>query len=448
MDIHIINACLPLKGKDKLYTLKASAGVWTAVDMQDKQIDDPSFNLPDRATAAGKQTANKLNAAGRIILPGLVDAHVHLDKAFTIESAGNESGTLMEAIRNFRRVSPSFSKETIKQRMRKTVKHAVSFGTTAMRSHLDFNMADGGRMARNTFEAALEVKEEMKGLADLQFFPMVDFTRLCEKGSDLLEEAMKQGMDGVGGAPHLSENPESHLGQLFDFAERWGREIDLHSDETDDPDVETVRLIAGQTVRSGYTGMVAAGHLCSLSAMAGQKAEKIIEEIHEAGLNVITLPGANMYLQGRNDSGLIRRGVTRVKELKRAGVSVSAASDNIQDPFHPYGKGDLIEIGRLSSYAAHMSSEAEKTEVLKMITEVPARTIGLAQYGLKAGHPASFTIFDACTVNSLLAWAPVGRWVFKNGQCVCVTKQIQNWCEEETFLQHEGSYQNGGVGLG
>ncbi|PYZ95336.1 amidohydrolase [Salipaludibacillus keqinensis] len=407
-------------------TLKASQGIWTSITTQDHYIHDNSFmSIEEKSDCDAMEM--KYDAKAKMVLPGLIDAHVHLDKAYTIDSIGNESGTLLEAIQNFKQASPDFSKEVIKERMKKTVNHAVSFGTSALRSHLDFNMSDGGEIAQRTIEAALEVKEEMKPMADLQFFPMCDLTQLSARGKEILELGLREGLDGIGGAPHLSDQPKESILQTFQMAEKMGKPIDLHSDESDDPSIETVNEIARQTIQFGFQGKVNVGHLCSLAAMSQEKADETIANISEAKLNVITLPGANMYLQGRNDKGLIRRGVTRVKELTGAGVKTAVASDNIQDPFHPFGKGDLVEIGRLSTYAAHMNSEADKLMTLRMVTEIPAELMGLDKYGMKEGNPVSFTIFDATTVNELFSWTPVGRWVYRNSAWVCITKQMQSW---------------------
>ncbi|WP_416148673.1 amidohydrolase family protein [Salipaludibacillus sp. HK11] len=432
MELHMINAYIPIVNSEKLLSLKASKGKWTMVEIQDHYIRDPSFVNLDEVDAPNStlsyKSVQKWDVNRKIILPGLIDAHVHLDKAFTIDQIGNESGTLLEAIKNFRSSAPTFSKEMIKKRMEKTVKHALSFGTMALRSHLDFPVIDDGEIAKRTFDAALEIKEEMKDLAQLQFFPMCDFTQLSKKCLEILEEGLRLGLDGIGGAPHLSDNPKQNIKQMFELAEKHGKPIDLHSDESDDPTVETVNEIARQTIQFGFEGNVNVGHLCSLSAMDQEKAETTIRNIADAKLNVITLPGANMYLQGRQDNGLIRRGVTRVKELREAGVKIAVASDNIQDPFHPFGKGDLIEIGKLSTYASHMNSEKDKLNTVRMITEVPAELLGLEDYyGIEREKSVSFTVYDATSVNDLFSWTPVGRSVFNKDHWVCITKQQQIW---------------------
>ncbi|MFS0724415.1 amidohydrolase family protein [Paenibacillus sp. 1P07SE] len=429
LDMRLINVALPLLDSGQLYEVGIAAGKWSYVRPQE-QISAERAVVPLEELDPGRRSEGAaVDLRGRLLLPGLVDSHMHLDKAFTIQSVGNRSGTLREAIDNYSAAAPGFTKEQIKTRMREAVRQAAAYGTTSIRSHLDFNCREGIDVAMRTVYAALELKEEMKDVMELQFFPMCPYDPGSGPVAEAYEEALRLGLDGVGGAPHLSADPEGSIAQLFRLADKLDMPIDLHADENDDPNVRTVELIAEQTLRYGYQGRVAAGHLCSLSAMDQATAEGIMRKMADAGLRAITLPGANMYLQGRGDRGLVRRGVTRVKELAEAGVPVAVASDNIQDPFHPFGRGDLLQIGLLSAYASHLASEQELLMLLRMMTDIPAAILGLTDYGVRPGRQADFVIFDARTVNDVLSWLPAGRWVGRKGEWISVNREL-SWRRE------------------
>lgn len=424
MKLEIINALLPQEDETDRFHLIAENGRWTSIVRQD--------NLQKPTSPPEKQQGKdqvQIDASDHIVVPGFVDGHVHLDKAHTLAIATNQSGTLHEAIQSYRKHAPGFSKEDVKRRMKRTIYEAVSFGTMAIRTHLDFFTGDDGSVAKQTLEAALEVKKEVRGMMDVQLFVMCDPVILEAPFNSLLREGLAMGIDGIGGAPHLSPDFEESVKALFALSDETGKPLDLHSDETDDPDVNTVSMIAEEVIKRGMQHQVTVGHLCSLAAMDQVTAEQTMALIHRAGLHVMTLPGANMYLQGRSDKGLIRRGVTRVKELHEHGVNVAVGSDNIQDPFHPYGHGDLLEIGRLSTYAAHMNGVQERLATLKMITENPARALGYKEkeYGINIGSPANCVITESESVAQLLADLSPNRTVIRNGERIAETKRQVNW---------------------
>lgn len=188
--------------------------------------------------------------------------------------------------------------------------------------------------------------------------------------------------------------------------------------------------IAEHTIRYGYQGRVTADHLCSLSAMTENDAQHVIAKMKEAGLNAVTLPAVNLYLQGREDHGLVRRGTTRIRELLAEGIPLAAASDNIQDPFHPFGRGDLIQIAQITSYAAHMGSERDLVQLLRMITDIPAEITGRYEYGIEEGHDCNFVVTDASDVTQLLSGTKMSRWVYASGRWQSALHTAQSFASE------------------
>lgn len=433
-DLRLIRARLPSLDGDGggLYRLEARQGVWTKVERQ-TPADDPPHGAGELRQSGrladddGLEKDGAIDCRGGIVLSGFVDLHMHLDKSHSLPFAGNDSGTLGEAIASYSAAYPGFTTDTLKARIRRTALDALSKGTTAIRSHLDFQARHGREAAFRTVHAALEVREELRDLIDLQFVLMTPSFGDTPEVWSWIEEALLLGVDGLGGAPHIAPNPKELTDRIFKLATKHGRFIDLHVDESDDPARDTALYLADKTMAEGYQGRVVAGHLCSLSAMEPGRAASIIARLAEAKIGAVTLPASNLYLQGREDVGLVRRGITRVRELIAAGVPVAAASDNIRDAFHPLGGGDLLQIGLLTAYAAHLGADRHLAELLRMLTQTPASLASLPGYGIEAGKEATFVRFEAPSFREALSCLPSRRFVYRKGRLL----RRPSWEEEE-----------------
>lgn len=427
-DLEAVNARLPLGQGGGLFRLTIKDGKWFSVEPQEGIVVSERHVPISQLNFEGLQTAGEIDLQGRVLLPGFVDAHMHLDKAYSLSYVRNRSGTLLEAIENYRSKAPSFSKEVIRERIVKAALRAASFGSLTLRSHLDVPVHLGREIALRTVEAALEAREIVKDYVDIQYFPMFFYDPAGEQQlTEFAEETLRMGIDGVGGAPHLTSDPEAGIRWAFQLATAFDLPIDLHSDESDDPEVKTIDFYCDQVRIHGYAGRATAGHLCSLSAMAGQEANRLIAKMAEAGIGAVTLPAVNLYLQGRGDEGNVRRGVTRVKELMKAGVPVAAASDNIQDPFHPFGRGDMLQIGLMTAYATHLAREEDVATVLRMLTYVPSAITGVPEYGVAAGNPAGFVVLDAESGEELFQELPATRWVYNKKRWIYASELSRQW---------------------
>lgn len=433
--IRLINAAL--QGKihtGKQYEIVVDSGRFRSVEEQPFVVHNErarpleSFSHISELICHDPKGELVIDLQQRMVLPGMVDIHMHLDKAFSLCEVGNESGTLLEAIQRYSQAAPYFTKEVIRSRIIRTALQSVSYGSTKLRSHLDFQLAAGEEVAMRTVEAALEAKSMLEGIVDIQFFTMVPYRDVGKKGLELIEESIRMGIDGLGGAPHLSATPDQEIEDIFKLAARLDAQIDLHCDESDDPMKRTVLKVAEESLKYGYHGKVTVGHLCSLSSMLPEEAEEIIDRMLLAGVRAVTLPAANLYLQGRKDLGPVRRGVTRVRELREAGITVAVASDNINDPFHPFGRGDLLQMALLTGYASHYGSPDDMNSLLEMVTTAPAEIYDCREdYGIHPGCSANFVIIDAGCAEEIFTMLPAGRWVAKSGIWISMTPFTRQW---------------------
>jgi cytosine/creatinine deaminase len=363
--------------------------------------------------------AEVLSLDGQLVLPGLVDMHQHLDKSRTRALLDNPSGTLMGASAAYRALAPSITKEQMIARARRTVEACSAYGTVAIRSHTNIDPQTGVR----GIEAMVELRAQCAAFLRIQIVGHVTSgaTSMLPESDAWLRQAIDLGIDAIGGVPAFSSEPVALLKLLFDSAERSGLPLDMHIDEHLDAGRAMFSEVARMTRAYGMAGRVVAGHSSALSAMAPDEALRTIDELREAGVGIVTLPAANLFLQGRDADRLPPRGLTRVKELLAAGIPVAAASDNIQDPFVPTGSGDLLEIARWTLLAGHFGL-GDLRQGFEMVSTVPAQMIGLgADWGIRRGARADLLIARADTIDDLIAGGALERTVMVEGRVVSST---------------------------
>lgn len=357
-----------------------------------------------------------IDLKGRLVVPGLVDAHQHLDKTRTVRTVPNPQGTLYGAIEAFGRYAAGMSAEDVAARAERTMAACLARGTVAIRSHA--NVDPEARL--RGVEALVGVRSRWRSRMRLQVvaFVTAGATKAGAPAREWLDEAIALGADVVGGTPTYADNPMAFLDMLFDAAERHAKPIDLHLDEHLDATRTQFDAVIERTRAHGMAGKVVASHCSALSALEPREAMRVIEGFAAAGIGVVTLPAANLFLQGRDAARLPPRGLTRIAELQNAGVPVASASDNIQDPFVPSGTGDLLEIARWALLAGHLGSN-DLGKAFEMISSVPARLLGFGEeYGIRVGARADLLLTEAADPADLVASGSLARTVLVAGRVV------------------------------
>ncbi|HYL41905.1 MAG TPA: cytosine deaminase, partial [Ktedonobacteraceae bacterium] len=364
----------------------------------------------------------ELDAAGRLVVPPFIDAHVHLDAVLTVgQPRYNATGTLLEGIQIWSERKPSLTREDVKRRVLEEIGWEVAQGTLHIRSHVD--VCDPHLTA---LRALIEVREEVRDICDLQLvaFPQ-DGILSFPHGRELMREAMELGCDVVGGIPHYEWTRDmgvEDVHYVFDLAKEFNRDIDCHCDETDDPHSRFTEVMAADTLQQGWQGRVTASHCTAMHSYDNAYAFKLIRLLARAQVNVIANPFDNVVLQGRFDTYPKRRGITRVKELLAGGVNVALGHDSIMDPWFPLGRGDMLAAAQLALYLCQMSGYEEINDVLDLITTNAAKTLRIQDaYGIEEGKPADFLVLDAPSAFEALRLVPVRLHVFKAGREVART---------------------------
>lgn len=359
-----------------------------------------------------------IEADGRLVTPPFVDAHFHMDATLSLGLPRlNQSGTLLEGIALWGELKPLLTHEAVIERALRYCDLAVSQGLLAIRSHVD--ICDDRLLA---VEALLDVKERVKDYIDLQLvaFPQDGYYR-SPKAAENLNRALDMGVDVVGGIPHFERSMAdgaASLKALCEIAAARGLRVDIHCDESDDPLSRHIETLAYETQRLGLQGRVAGSHLTSMHSMDNYYVSKLIPLIAEAGVHAIANPLINITLQGRHDTYPKRRGMTRVPELRAAGVNVAFGHDCVMDPWYSLGSGDMLEVAHMALHVGQMTSREAMTWCLEAVTTNPARIMGLEGYGIAPGCNADFVLLQAADAIEAIRLKAVRMFVVRRGRVI------------------------------
>jgi cytosine/creatinine deaminase len=400
-----------------------------------------SVRLPDRddlvnvAIAGGvivdvgpvaRDAHESLDLGGRLLTPGLVESHIHLDKALLSDRVSATAGTLAEALALTAQAKQAFTVDDIRARARRVLDLAVRAGTTAMRTYVEVDPIVG----LNGMEAIMPLREEYAPALDLQICAFAQEGIVKAPGTEgLLRRALTMGADLVGGCPYNDSDGLEHIRIVFALATAFGVDADFHADFSDEPDHLHVRDIAAHTVRAGWQGRVTVGHLSELAAVPQFRQDEIIAEITGAGLGVVCLPATDLYLMGRGDEMNMRRGLTPVRRLLAAGVPVALASNNIRNPFTPVGTADLAHMAFITAVAAHMGTPADLRALLDTITVHPARMLRRTDHGLTPGSRADLVVWDCLRAEDAIATMAPRILVIKGGRITIEARHdvVERW---------------------
>ena len=341
------------------------------------------------------QAGQVIDAAGQLVSPPFVDPHFHMDATLSLgRPRMNVSGTLLEGIALWGELKPLQSVDEIIERALRYCDIAVSMGIGAIRSHVD--VCDDELKG---VTALLEVREKIKDYIDLQLvaFPQDGVLR-DPTAMDNTLRALDMGVDVVGGIPHYERTMDDgarSVTALCEIAAERGLMVDMHCDESDDPDSRHVETLAYETTRLGLQGRVAGSHLTSMHSMDNYYVSKLIPLMAEAELCVIPNPPINIMLQGRHDTYPKRRGQTRVRELRDAGMIVGFGQDCMMDPWYSLGRADMLDVALMGLHVGQLSSRADMTWCFDAVTKNSAQIMGLQGYGLEKGCAANMLLLQA-----------------------------------------------------
>lgn len=356
--------------------------------------------------------AVEVEVGGRLALPGFVDTHIHLDKACLLGRCGHDHGSVSEAIRAVAGMKKDFTVEDVYARGARVLERAVAYGTMRMRTHIEIDP----RIGLRGFEAIKSLKRDYAWAIDLELcvFPQEGLTN--DPGAEeLLIQALRNGGEAIGGCPYMDTDPNAHLERIFDLAQEFDVDVDLHLDFDLDPSWWHLDEVCRQTERRNYQGRVAIGHATKLSALPPERMKAATAQLARAGVAVTVLPATDLYLMGREATHNAPRGVTLAHKLAADGVLCSVATNNVLNPFTPFGDASLLRMANLYANVAH-ASVSDFDTCLDLVTELPARLMNLGDYGIKVGNPADLIVLDTQDSRFAVAELPDVLMGFKAGR--------------------------------
>ncbi len=357
---------------------------------------------------------------GGIVLPRLVDAHVHLDKGHIWPRRRNPDGSFKGALENvLADREANWSADDVRARMEFGLRCAFAHGTAAMRTHID----SLGKQIGISWPVLAELRAEWAGRITLQASPLfgLQFALDAAHMHAVTKAVLAHGDGLFGCVTYMIPEIDQALDIVFRNAIDHGFDLDFHVDETNDPEARALEHIADAALRHRFAGKILCGHCCSLALQQPQDEASIIAKVKEAGIAVVSLPMCNMYLQDRQAGRTPRwRGVTALHELKAAGVPVMIASDNTRDPFYAYGDLDLVEVLREGTRILQLDHSG--TDWGNAVARTPADVMGLPEAGrLSPGGPADVILTRARDWTEFFARPQSDRTVLGAGKAIDTT---------------------------
>ena len=353
------------------------------------------------------------DAGGRLVTPGFVETHIHLDKSCILDRCSSRRGDLAEAIEEVSRVKQAFTAEDVYNRAKRTLEKCIPNGTTHMRTHLEVDPVVGLR----SLEGILPLVDEYKWAMDIEICIFPQEGLLNNPGTDeLIVAGIEGGGSVVGAAPYTDTDPHGQIDRIFEIARQYDIDIDMHLDFGPDATDFDLDYVCRLTERYGWGGRVAIGHVTKLAALDPDALDEKAKRLAAAGVAVTVLPATDLFLMGRHQEHSAMRGVAAAHRLLHAGANCSLSSNNILNPFTPFGDCSLIRMANLYANVCHVGARDDTVECLEMITNRSARLMRLDDYGLEVGKAADMVVLDCYDRLSAVAELAQPLLGFKRGR--------------------------------
>lgn len=342
---------------------------------------------------------------GAILLPGLVEAHTHLDKSLLgLPWYRNEVGPrLLDKIDNERLNKRRLDIDPFRQSTRQAILSSIH-GSTHIRSHVDVD-TDHGMWG---IEGVMRMRAELRGIVDVEIVAFPQSGLLRRPGTlELMDEAMRRGSEVVGGLDPcaIDRDPKGHLDAIFALSQKHGRPLDIHLHEPGEMGAFSFDLICERVEALGLAGKVTVSHAFCLGSPDRDLIEPLIDRLAKFDIAIMT-------------TGPASRPAPPVKRLIDAGVRVCSGSDGIRDTWGPYGNADMLERAMLVGLRNNFRRDDELLLALEVCTSRGADVMRIDGYGLREGCNADMVMLPGETVAEAIVNRSPKRRVIKRGRVV------------------------------
>jgi len=390
--------------------LKSAAFVGEPNVTRDIGVADGRITAVEPELTADAET---LDLGGRLVVPGFVESHIHLDKSCILDRCRSEEGTLQEALREVAAAKAAFTVEDIRGRAIRTLKKCILQGTTRMRTHVEVDPVVGLK----GIEAILPLRREFAWAIDLEICVFPQDGLLNNPGTEeLMVQALRDGARVIGGCPYTDSDPHGQIDRIFELAREFDVDIDFHLDFDIDPDRMTVWHVCDNAERFGWGGRVAVGHVSKLSALDPGALAAVSKRMADVGVALTVLPSTDLFLMGGNAERNVPRGVAPVHRIREHGVLCALSTNNVLNPFTPFGDCSMIRMANLYANIAQIGTASGHRACLDHVTADAARLMRLIDYGIRPGNPADLVVLDCRTAEDAVREIAMPLYGFKSGR--------------------------------
>ncbi|MGF1502835.1 MAG: amidohydrolase family protein [Paracoccaceae bacterium] len=385
-------------------------------------IDAPRETV-DIGVAAGRIVAirpglapgeRSVTVGGRLVIPGFCESHIHLDKACILDRCRMPGG-IDGAIAEVSELKRAFTEEDVAHRASRALRKCVLNGTTRMRTHVEVDPTigmrgfDGVRAAIRDWAAAIDV--------EICVFPQEGLIGSPETDA-LLVEGLERGARVIGAAPYTDRDPLGQIDRIFELAEAYDADIDMHLDFGPTAEGLTIEHVCRRTEETGWGGRVAVGHVTRFARLLRPDFAVLTRRLQEAGVAVTVLPATDLFMMHSTHAADCDppRGVTPVHLMAAEGVTCSLSTNNMLNPFTPFGDGSLVRMANLYANIAQLGDAEGMAGCFEMVTGGAARLMNLGDYGIAVGAPADLVVLDARNAADAVAELAPPLWGFKDGR--------------------------------
>jgi cytosine deaminase len=368
------------------------------------------------AIGHGLNGTETVDAGGRFVSPGLVESHFHLDKARILERAAPlEDRRATDHMKRVSAIKHTFTQEDVYARAQRTLEQSLVNGVMHMRTHVEVDPPVG----LAGFEAIERLTRDYAWGIDLQICAFLQEGWTGVPGAeDNVVAALERGAQVVGGAPRYDTDPPRQIERIFALAKDFDVDIEIHGDGGYTTHDMMAWQICELAERIGWGGRVAIGHGNKYACLPEAEFAALAARLAACGVAVAVLPATDLFTSGRHQEHSVMRGVADANALAAHGVNCSIASNNILNPFTPYGDCSLVRIANMYANVVQRGTERDLAECFAMLTERAARILRTADYGIAVGNPADLVVWDARSPAEVVATVAQPLMGFKRGRRV------------------------------
>ena len=355
----------------------------------------------------------RLDVEGRLVSSGLIETHIHLDKSRILDRCSPSPDRGRDHMARVAAIKDTFTVEDVYERARQTLEECILHGATHMRTHVEVDPNVG----MNSFEALQQLAKDYAWAIDLELcvFAQEGMSNVPEADANV-EEGLKRGAPVIGGAPSYDADGAAQINRIFELAREYDTDVDIHLDigpTTHDMDIHQV---CDLTEQYGLGGRVAVGHGTKYSCLPPDELKNLGQRLSDTGVTVTVLPATDLFVMGRERDHNVIRGVADANALVAHGVNCCLSTNNVLNPFTPFGDCSLMRIANLYANIVQRGTADELDECFEMMTHRPARLIGRDDYGIAVDNAADLVVWDATSRNDAVARIATPLHGFKNGR--------------------------------